>query len=171
MQEPTCYKSQTARCIDLVLTNRNRSVQQTTTVETGLSDFHKMVVTVLKTTFPKQGSTVINYRNYKNFTETVFRNDLREELRRIEPSDLNYSSFETTFDKALGKHAPIKKKYVRANDKPFMTRALRKAVMLRTRLRNRYNKDQTVENWNKFRKHQISVLSYFEGKKEIITIT
>ena len=71
MHEPTCYKSQTARCIDLVLTYRNRSVQQTTTVETGLSDFHKMVVTVLKTTFPKQGPTVINYRNYKNFTETV----------------------------------------------------------------------------------------------------
>ena len=165
VQEPTCYKSQTARCIDLVLTNRNRSVQQTTTVETGLSDFHKMVVTVLKTTFPKQGPTVINYRNYKNFTETVFRNDLREELRRIEPSDLNYSSFETTFDKVLDKHAPIKKKYVRANDKPFMTRALRKAVMLRTRLRNRYNKDQTVENWNKFRKHRNSCVKLFRREK------
>ena len=34
VQETTCYKSQTARCIDLVLTNRNRSVQQTITVET-----------------------------------------------------------------------------------------------------------------------------------------
>ena len=53
VHEPTCYKSETARCIDLVLTNRNRRVQQTTTVETDLSDFHKMVVTVLKTTFPK----------------------------------------------------------------------------------------------------------------------
>ena len=40
VKEPTCYKSHTPRCIDLVLTNRNRSVQQTTTVETGLSDFH-----------------------------------------------------------------------------------------------------------------------------------
>ena len=140
-------------------------MQQTTTVETGLSDFHKMVVTVLKTTFPKQGPTVINYRNYKNFTETVFRNDLREELRRIEPSDLNYSSFETTFDKVLIKHAPIKKKYVRANDKPFITRALRKAVMLRTRLRNRYNKDQTVENWNKFRKHRNSCAKLFRREK------
>ena len=142
VHEPTCNKSQTGRCIDLVLTTRNRSVQQTTTVETGLSDFHKMVVTVLKTTFPKQGPTVINYRNYKNFNEIAFRNDPREELERIESSDLNYSSFETTFDKVLDKHAPVKKKYVRANDKPFMTRALRKAVMLRSRLRNRYNKNR-----------------------------
>ena len=66
VKEPTCYKSHTRKCIDLVLTNRNRSVQKTTTVETGLSDFHKMVVTVLKTAFPKQGPTVINYRNYKS---------------------------------------------------------------------------------------------------------
>ena len=43
---------------------------------------------------------------------------------------------------------------MRANDKPFMTRALRKAVMLRSRLRNRYNKNQTIENWNEFRKHR-----------------
>ena len=45
VKEPTCYKSHTPKCIDLALTNRNRSVQKTTTVETGLSDFHKMVVT------------------------------------------------------------------------------------------------------------------------------
>ena len=54
VHEPTCYKSQTARCIDLVLTNRNRSVQQTTTAETCLSDFHKMAVTVLKPLFPNK---------------------------------------------------------------------------------------------------------------------
>ena len=70
------------KCIDLVLTNRNRSVQKTTTVETGLSDFHKMVVTVLKTTFPKQGSIVINYRNYKKYDENVFKSDLRQELQK-----------------------------------------------------------------------------------------
>ena len=83
-----------------------------------------MVVTVLKTTFPKQGPTVINYRNYKKYDENVFKNDLREELQKIELSDLNYSSFENAFDRVLDQHAPIKKKYVRANDKPFMTRAL-----------------------------------------------
>ena len=99
VKESTCYKSHTPKCIDLVLTNRDRSVQKTTVVETGLSDFHKMVVTVLKTTFPKQVPTVINYRNYKKYNENVFKSDLREELQRIEPLDLNYSSFETAFDR------------------------------------------------------------------------
>ena len=54
---------------------------------------------------------------------------------------------------------------MRANDKPFMTRALRKAVMLRSRLRNRYNKDQTIENWNKFRKQRNSCAKLFRREK------
>ena len=165
VKEPTCYKSHTPKCIDLVLTNRDRSVQKTTTVETGLSDFHKMVVTVLKTTFPKQGPTVINYRNYKKYNENVFKSDLQQELQKIEPLDLNYSSFETAFDRVLDKHAPVKKKYVRVNDKPFMTRALRKATMLRSRLRNKYNEDRTAENWNNFRKQRNSCVKLFRKEK------
>ena len=165
VKEPTCYKSHMPKCIDLVLTNRNRSVQKTTTVESGLSDFHKMVVTVLKTTFPKQGPIVINYRNYKKDDENVFKSDLRQELQKIDPSNLNYSSFETAFDRVLDKHAPVKKKYVRANDKPFMTRALRKATMLRSRLRNKYNEDRTAENWNKFRKQRNSCVKLFRKEK------
>ena len=54
---------------------------------------------------------------------------------------------------------------MRANDKPFMTRALRKAVMLRSRLRNRYNKNQTIENWNEFRKHRNSCVKLFRREK------
>ena len=54
VHEPTCYKTETARCIDLVLTNRNRSVQQTTTVETGLFDSIKWLLLSLKPLSPNQ---------------------------------------------------------------------------------------------------------------------
>ena len=40
--------------------------------------------------------------------------------------------------KTLDEHAPIKQKVVRANDKPYMTKALRKAIMLRSSLKNKY---------------------------------
>ena len=51
VKKPTCFKSlSNSSCIDLFLTNFPRSFQNTDTVSTGLSDFHKMVVTVLKTT-------------------------------------------------------------------------------------------------------------------------
>ena len=166
VKEPTCYKTETQRCIDLILTNRNQSMQHTTAIETGLSDFHKMVVTVLKTTFPKQGPSIINYRSYKNFDQTSFKQDLRIELDNVDTSNINYGAFETAFDKVLNEHAPLKKKYVRANDAPFMTKALRKAVMLRTRLRNKYNQNRIAENWNNFRRQRNLCVKLFQTEKK-----
>ena len=55
-------------------------MQKTATVETALSDFHKMVVDVLKTTFPKLGPTVINNRNYKRYDENASKSDLIEDF-------------------------------------------------------------------------------------------
>ena len=67
---------------------------------------------------------------------------------------LTYTSFQGTFQRVLDKHAPMKKRYIRANDSPFMNRALRKAFMLRTRLKNRYNKNKTADNWDAFRRQR-----------------
>ena len=49
IREATCYKNpDNPSCIDLMLTNHPRSFQHSRTVETGLSDFHKLTLTVLK---------------------------------------------------------------------------------------------------------------------------
>ena len=48
-KEPTCFKNNVnLSCIDLFLTNCLKSFENTLTMETGLSDFHKLIVTVLK---------------------------------------------------------------------------------------------------------------------------
>ena len=39
-----------------------------------------------------------------------------------------------------------KKKYIRGNNKPFMTKALSKAIMQRTHFRNKFLKNPTTEN-------------------------
>ena len=46
----------------------------------------------------------------------------------------------------LNLFAPIKKKYARGNQMPFMTKDLSKEMMTRYRLRNKYLKDKTEEN-------------------------
>ena len=47
IKQPTCYKNpDKPTCIDLILTNVPRSFQSTCVVETGLSDFHLMTLTV-----------------------------------------------------------------------------------------------------------------------------
>ena len=53
--------------IDLMLTNKQERSLKAKTVETGLSDFHKMVVSVFKTSFKKQKHIVtINVLIMKN---------------------------------------------------------------------------------------------------------
>ena len=48
----TCYKNpETPSRIDLILTNFQRSFQSGCVVETGLSDFHKMAIAVIKSSF------------------------------------------------------------------------------------------------------------------------
>ena len=45
VKHPTCFKNpEIQSCIDLLSTNKPLSFQTTTVIETGLSDFHKMIV-------------------------------------------------------------------------------------------------------------------------------
>ena len=75
VKEPTCFKSLVnPSCIDLILTNRPKSFQNTLNVETGLSDFHKLTLTVLKTKFKKKPPKMITYRDFKTFSNQQFRN-------------------------------------------------------------------------------------------------
>ena len=49
IKSPTCYKSASnPSSIDVMLTNRKLSFENSMTLETGLSDHHKMTITVLK---------------------------------------------------------------------------------------------------------------------------
>ena len=48
----------------------------------------------------------------------------------------------------LNERAPITKKYIRANDGPFTTKALRKEHMHRTKLLKKYSRERTEENFN-----------------------
>ena len=80
VKEPTCFKSDSPTCIDLILTSDTSNLTNTATVETGLSDFHVMIATVLKGSFHKKGPRVITYRDYNNFNNSNFRAELLEEL-------------------------------------------------------------------------------------------
>ena len=54
INKPTCYKNPGKPTFtDLILTNCPRSFQNSCVIEIGLSDFHKMIVTVMKTSYRK----------------------------------------------------------------------------------------------------------------------
>ena len=65
----------------------------TGTVETGLSDHHLLIYTMLKTTFQKLAPKVVKYRKYKNFDINVFKNELSHYLHY----NIDYGHFEEIF--------------------------------------------------------------------------
>ena len=62
---PTFYKN--LSWIDLILTNQPKSFQNSSVGETGLFDFHKMTVTVTKTSFEKYKPRISYFRNWNKF--------------------------------------------------------------------------------------------------------
>ena len=163
---PTCFKNaENPREIDLIITNRVSSFQNTIGISTGLSDFHKMVVTTMKSKFPKMPPKVITYRDMKKFDKDDFREDLEEELKNMESN--SYKDFETAFSRALDKHAPEKKKSVRANSKHYVSKAMPVAIMKRSELSSRYRKDPSDANSLAFKKQRnfCSRLYKIERKK------
>ena len=154
---PTCFKNpENPSCIDLLLTNKSLSFQTTTMIETGLSDFHKMIVAVMKMHFPKMKPRVIRYRKYKTFNNDAFVNTLRPELTKQKKvlDEKGLDAFSEICTDVLDKHAPQRKWYLRSNHKPFMNNEISKTVIARTRLRNRFLKNRSNQNRDLFRKQR-----------------
>ena len=155
VKKPTCFKSETnPSCIDLILTNRVSSFQNTCTVETGLSDFHHLVVTVMKTKFKKKPPIIKKYRNFKFYNGFNYLNDINRYMAGKDPYQMSHDTFVNSLISILDKHAPIKTKYVRGNEQPFMTKELRKEHMKRTRLLNKYRKNRTEENETAYKRQR-----------------
>ena len=106
---PTCFKSDNPKCIDLILTNKHHSFQESSAIDTGLSDFHSMIVTILKGGFVKRGPKIIIYRDYKKFDVNTFRHDLKDSLSEMNTRVINFSEFNERVETVLNEHAPIKK--------------------------------------------------------------
>ena len=144
VREKACFKNiENPSCIYLFITNSHKSFQNTTVLSSGLSDCHKMIVTVMKSTFPRNEPKIVYYRDHKSSIERKFRNDLKNELQRKVPKD--YHTFHDLFIKVLYKHFPYKKKTFRANHKPYISKIVRKAIMKRSMLQNKYYKCKTNE--------------------------
>ena len=69
-------------------------------------------------------------------------------------NNIVYDHFITIFLIVLDKHAPIKKKHLRANHTNFVTKQLRKAVMKRSKLRHDCLKDRNDASQSAYRKQR-----------------
>ena len=66
----------------------------------------------------------------------------------------------------MHEHAPLKKRYVRANQEPFMNKKLSKEIMTRSRQRNKFLKTKTDANRKAYNKQRNYRVSLFRREKK-----
>ena len=174
IKQPTCLTPTATHptLMDVMLTNRPRSFQNSVAVEIGLSDHYKMVITVLKCHFVCLKSIPIQYRNYKTFNpEAVKKNISSADLNSIIHSSVNpnkaYKNFCKCFKEIPEGYAPLRCNVIRGNQAPFMSKELSKVIMTRSRVKSVSQK--ITENPTNFR--GINVFSSIKKQLSLIFTT
>ena len=145
-----------------------RKFQTTCAIETGLSDFHLMTLTVMRESFKNLKHRVVNYRSYKHISNEDFREGLLEKSSQqtFVNNDFGFEKFCNITLKTLDKYAPRKVKHARDNQMPFMTKDLSKNIMKRSRLHNKYLKNNDEENWELYTKQRNCFVSLLRKTKK-----
>ena len=166
-RESTCYKNpENPSCIDLFLVNSPNNFENSSVVETGLSDFHRMIATVMKTSFQRLPPKIRHYRDYSNYDHNIFRVSQFNELSKLNIEATNLYKFVTVCIHTLNNHAPSKKKHVRGNHQPFMNKELSKEIMHRTRFRNNVLRNRPDDNKRKYSKQRNYCVSLLRKTKK-----
>ena len=116
--------------------------QYSSAFETGLADFHLLIVTEFKMGFQKLKPKIIACRDYKNFDNAKFSYDIVTVTSNVD----SFGMYKNTIFNIFNRHVPTKKKYVRANEASFMLKVLHKSIIKRSRLKNIFLKHWTNTN-------------------------
>ena len=110
-------------------TNYPKSFHSSSVYQTGLSDFHKLTLTVLKTFHIKHKYKTIQYGDFNHFDNALFQTDLLLELslKIVLPGE--FEKYKYISSKVLNIHAPLREKHIRCNQSPFTSKQLIKAIM------------------------------------------
>ena len=156
----TCFKTVRGTLLDVILTNKPNCFQKTSAFETSLSDFHKLVVTIFRSTFKKLPPKIIKYRSYKNFNEKNFVYELDQQLIQgdVYKTENSFSKLTEILSETLNKHAPMKSKTVRGNQAPFMNKVISKNIMNKSRIKNKWYSYKSLKIC--FKCHRFSFMQY-----------
>ena len=84
---------------------------------------------------------------------------------KLEECPKHYKNFEKTFVNVLDAHAPRKTKVLRGNQKPHVDKNLRKAIMKRSKLKNKANRTKLQDDIAKYKKQRNLVVKLNRDSK------
>ena len=118
-------------------------------------------MTFFKTQITFQKPKIVFYRNFKHFEDSGFLEDLNntDVLLNTDDPNENCNFITDKFLNVVNRHAPLKKKTLRGNQAPFLTKELRKEIYTRSNLKNKYNRNPTEENKRIYKKQRNKCVS------------
>ena len=108
IKDYTCFTKTHKSSIDLILTNKEHLFQLTKTTETVVSDVHLLISTFMKAQTTRLPPKKVMYRDFKNFSEKAFLEDVKPKTLspRSNDSNENYEFLSYQFQSVVNKHAP-----------------------------------------------------------------
>ena len=90
----------------------------------------------MKVFYNKQKLEVIQCKKYNDFSNKTFMHELEGTFLSF--SQILFGTFKSILDNIFQKHAPLKKRYVRANQASLRSSKMHKEIVRKTRLRNKF---------------------------------
>ena len=176
INEPTCFRSNNATLIDVMLVTKRRKFLKGFSIDTGISDFHNFIGGVLRQHVPIPPRKTISYRklndiDYEKVNFELSSMNLENNINNYNANEA-FNELQENLITILDKHAPKKSKVVRKNDFHCMNKTLKKAILTRNQMRNKFFKYRTDHYLAQYRKHRNAVTlikraeikKYFEEK-------
>ena len=94
--------------------------------------------------------------------------DVQNRISQVtsENNELEFDVFKAVLNEAIQKHAPIKQRYVRTNQAPFINKAINKEIMKRSRLRNKFLNTKSDIDRKAFNKQSNLCVSLIRREKK-----
>ena len=176
---PTCFKGENPTLLDVFLTNKPNSFCNCINIDTGISDFHNLTGVISKVHAPQSSRRRITYRSMKYFDQEAFNRDLSNVPFHVcdvfdDVDDIAWAQ-QHLLSSVINFHAPLKHRFLRTNQVPYMNGQLRKAIHQRNMWRNKHFKDKrnsiAREKYVHHRNNVVkltksSVKTYFKNKCE-----
>ena len=151
MAKPICHQSKIAICIHLILTDKKNVFKLCNNFETGLSGHHFLISTIMKSGYfkgPPKKKVIDHIKTLIRMSLMILWIWSFIALETIIPIVCLRKN-----SSVLNKQAPLETKLLRYNNNAFISKELKKSIMLQSKLKTTFNKNRSYENWCNYRCH------------------
>ena len=169
--KPTRVTSTSSKCLDHILSSIPDKHLISDVAKIALSDHYLIYTCINLQKEVKVKHKVVRFRDYQNFDEKTFIQDLKNclNLNDILTSNLSvnemWTKWKTSFDEVCNSHAPMKECRVKDRHNPWITSDVVKLMYKRDYLKKKYDKLKLPHILSEYRRTRNNVTKVIKNKK------